>query len=191
MSFCVASYFTCSPGASSASATSASSPIEGAARPYRCASLLSMRFPRKPNRKHRPILQRTCCGAVRTAADRWPSSNGSQRHNSNSVLRRYRPRLHELTRPHTAPSARCRASCPSVSQFQPDIFFLSLPWLTALIHSSLLNCADSSSTGLDHSGQRLHTSLAPFNLHKSRVRRASGFLLTAFSNATPHTFLQP
>jgi hypothetical protein len=27
-------------------------------------------------------------------------------------------------------------------------------------------------------------------LHKTRVRRASGFLLTAFSNATPHTFLQ-
>ena len=24
--------------------------------------------------------------------------------------------------------------------------------------------------------------------HKSRVRRASGLLLTAFSNATPHTF---
>ena len=34
-----------------------------------------------------------------------------------------------------------------------------------------------------------HLSLAPFNLHKARVRRASGFLLTAFSNATPHTFL--
>ncbi|MGC1163032.1 MAG: hypothetical protein WA881_13050, partial [Candidatus Sulfotelmatobacter sp.] len=34
-----------------------------------------------------------------------------------------------------------------------------------------------------------HPSLAPFNLHKSRVRRASGFLLTAFSNATPHTVL--
>ena len=30
----------------------------------------------------------------------------------------------------------------------------------------------------------------PFNLHKSRVHRASGFLLTTFSNATPHTFLQ-
>jgi hypothetical protein len=28
-------------------------------------------------------------------------------------------------------------------------------------------------------------------LHKARVRRASGFLLTAFSNATPHTFFQP
>jgi len=29
------------------------------------------------------------------------------------------------------------------------------------------------------------------NLHKSRVRRARGFLPTAFSNATPHTFFQP
>ena len=29
-------------------------------------------------------------------------------------------------------------------------------------------------------------SLAPFNLHKTRVRRASGFLLTAFSNARPN-----
>jgi len=28
-------------------------------------------------------------------------------------------------------------------------------------------------------------------LHKYRARRASGFLLTAFSNATPHTFFQP
>jgi hypothetical protein len=28
-------------------------------------------------------------------------------------------------------------------------------------------------------------------LHKSRVRRASGFLLTAFSNTTPLTFFQP
>jgi hypothetical protein len=39
--------------------------------------------------------------------------------------------------------------------------------------------------------QLLQTSLAPFNLHKYRARRASGFLLTAFSNATPHTFFQP
>jgi hypothetical protein len=31
-----------------------------------------------------------------------------------------------------------------------------------------------------------HLSLAPFNLHKTRVRRASGFLLTAFSNARPN-----
>ncbi|MGA8619734.1 MAG: hypothetical protein WB660_14605, partial [Candidatus Sulfotelmatobacter sp.] len=35
------------------------------------------------------------------------------------------------------------------------------------------------------SGRLQHLSLAPFNLHKDRVRRASGFLLTAFSNARP------
>jgi hypothetical protein len=34
--------------------------------------------------------------------------------------------------------------------------------------------------------QLQHPSFAPFNLHKARVRRASGFLLTAFSNARPN-----
>src|SRR5262249_1576690 len=33
-----------------------------------------------------------------------------------------------------------------------------------------------------------YTPCSLHNLHNSRVRRASGFLLTAFSNATPHTF---
>jgi hypothetical protein len=42
--------------------------------------------------------------------------------------------------------------------------------------------------GSDDSHELLHPLFAPFNLHRSRVRRASGFLLTAFSNATPHTF---
>jgi hypothetical protein len=36
-----------------------------------------------------------------------------------------------------------------------------------------------------NSGQLQHLPLAPFNLHNDRVRRASGFLLTAFSNARP------
>ena len=36
------------------------------------------------------------------------------------------------------------------------------------------------------SRQLQHLSLTPFNLHKARVRRASGFLLTAFSNARPN-----
>jgi hypothetical protein len=35
------------------------------------------------------------------------------------------------------------------------------------------------------SRQLQHLSFAAFNLHKARVRRASGFLLTAFSNAPP------
>jgi hypothetical protein len=37
------------------------------------------------------------------------------------------------------------------------------------------------------SRQLHHLSLASFNLHKARVRRASGFLLTAFSNARPQS----
>jgi hypothetical protein len=74
-----------------------------------------------------------------------------------------------------------------VSPFHPDSSFLSSlssPRLTSAIDPSLHRCAGSSSTGLDDSHQLLHLSLAPFNLHKARVRRASGFLLTAFSNTT-------
>src|SRR5215831_9883982 len=191
MSFSVASYFTCSPRASSASATSASSPTEGAPLCCHGASPLSTPLHRKTNQKRRPLLQRTRCGAVPSAADRWPSSNDSQRHNSNSVLHRSWPRLHEITRPYTALSTGFRASRRSVSPFHPNIFFLSPPSLTSAIDSSSHKCARSSSTGFDDSRELLHPSLAPFNLHNSRVHRPSGFLLTAFSDATPHTFFPP
>jgi short subunit dehydrogenase len=97
-------------------------------------------------------------------------------------------RLHEITRSHTARSGGFRASRRSVSWLHPDTFFLSPPRLTSPINSSLHRCADSSSTGLNRPANFDTPSLAPFNLHNSRVRRASGFLLTAFSNATPHTF---
>src|ERR1700756_1677224 len=188
MSFCVASYFTCSPRASSASATSASSPTEAAPPCCHSASPLSTPLHRKTNRKRRPLLQRTRCGAVPTVADLWPSSNDSPRRNSNSVLHHSWPQLHEITPPHTALSARCRASRRSASRFHPTLFFLSPPRLTSATDSSLPKCADSCCTGPDDSRELLHPSFAPFNLHRSRVRRASGFLLTAFSNATPHTF---
>jgi hypothetical protein len=118
-------------------------------------------------------------------------SNDSPPHNSNSVLHRSWSPLHEITRPHTALSARFRASRGSVSPLPPDIFFLSPSRLISAIDSSLPRYAGSSSTGCDDSHELLHPSLAPFNLHKSRVPRASGFLLTAFSNATPHTLFQP
>jgi hypothetical protein len=72
-------------------------------------------------------------------------------------------------------------------RYTPDIFFLSPPSLTPAIDSPLHRCAGSFCTGPDDSRELLHPSLAPFNLHKSRVRRASGFLLTAFSNTTPLT----
>ena len=192
MSFCVASYFICSPRASSASVISASSLTEGAPPCCHGALPLSPPLHRNANRKPRLLLQRsTHYGAVPSAADRWPSSNDSRRHNSNSVLHRCWPRLHEITRPHTALSARFRASRRSVSPLHPDIFFLSSPRFTLAIDSSLHRCTDCYSTGLDDSREFPHPSLPPFNLHKARVRRASGFLLTAFSNATPHTFFQP
>src|SRR5271165_3724745 len=107
------------------------------------------------------------------------------------ILHHSWPRLHEITRPHTALSARFRASRRSVSPLHPDIFFLSPPRLPSAINSSLHRCAGCYSTRLDDSRQLLQTSLAPFNLHKYRARRASGFLLTAFSNATPHALFQP
>src|SRR5215813_13881812 len=133
MSFCVASCFTCSRRASSASATSASSPTEAALLSCRYASLLCMQFHRKPNRNPRP--HQPPCGAVPSALDPWPSWNDSPRRNSNSVLHHSWPQLHELTRSHTAlatlPSVR-----RSVSPFHPDIFFLSLPRSTSVIDSS-------------------------------------------------------
>src|SRR5579864_535427 len=181
MSSCAASYCTCSPRASSASATSASSPTEGVPFCCRCALPLSTQFHRELKPKPRPLQLLTRCGAVPSAADRWPSSNDLQPHNSNSVLHRSWPRLHEITRPHTALSARFRASRRSVPSLHPDIFFLSRLRLTSASTGSFC-------TGPDDSRELLHPLLAPFNLHRSRVRRTSGFLLTAFSNATPHTF---
>ena len=189
MSFCVASYFTCSPRASFASATSASLPTEGALLSCRCASLLSTQFHRKPNQNARPHPSPSPCGAAPTAMDRWSLSNDSRQHNSSSVPRLARPRLHETTRPHTALSPRFRMFRRSVSRLRPDIFFLSSPRLTLAIDSSLHRYAGCYSSGLDHSRELLQASLPSFNLHKSRVRHASGFLLTAFSNATRHTFI--
>jgi hypothetical protein len=60
-------------------------------------------------------------------------------------------RLHEITRPHTARSARFRASRPSVPLLHPDISFLSPPRLTSVIDSSLHGCAGCYSSGLAHS----------------------------------------
>ncbi len=175
MSFCVASYFTCSPRASSASATSASSPTEAAPPCCHGASPLSTPLHRQTNRKRRPLLH-TRCGAVPTVADPWPSSNDSPQHNSNSVLHRPWPRLHEITRPHTALSARFKASRRSVSRLHPDIFFLSSPRLTSAINSSLHRCAGSSSTRLDDSHELLH----PRSLHSICISPASAAPAASF-----------
>src|SRR5437660_12056903 len=180
MSFFGASCFTCYPRASSASATSASSPTESAPPYCHDASPLSTPLHRKTNRKRRPLLHHTRCGAAPSAAQRWPLSNDSPPHNSNSVLHRSWPRLHEITRPHTAMSPPLRPSRRSVSPLHPDIFFLSLPPVTPAIDSSSHSCASCNSTSLYDSPELLQPLLAPFNLHKFRIRRASGFLLRLF-----------
>ena len=151
MSFCGVSYCICSPRASSASATSASSPTEDAPSCCHGASPLSTPLHRKTNRKPRPLLQHTRCGAVPSAAGPWWSSSDSRRHNSNSVLHRPGPRLHEITRPHTALSTRFTASRRSVSPLPLDNFFLSPTRLTPASDSSLHRCAGCYSSGLDHS----------------------------------------
>src|SRR5262245_20210058 len=135
MSFCVASYFTCSPSASSVSATSASSPIECAPLCCHAVSPLSTQFHRQSNRSPRPH-QPPPYGVVPSAVDRWSLSSDSRQHNSNFVLHRSCPPLHEPTRPYTALSARFKASRRSVSRFHPTLFFLSPSRLTSPIDSS-------------------------------------------------------
>jgi len=184
MSFSVASYFTCSPRASSASATSASSPTDGAPPCCHGVSPLSTPLHRKTNPKRRSLPLRTRCGAVPSAADRWRWSNDSPQRNSNSVLHHSWPQLHELTAP-TSHSLRFRASRQCVSPLHPHIFFLSPPTLISALDSCSHSSAICQPSNLYLSCEPLHPSLAPFNLHKSRVRRPSGFLLTAFSDATP------
>ena len=137
MSLYVASYFICCPRASSASATSASSPIEAAPLSCRCVSLLFTQFHGKPNPNPRPHQSPSPYGAALTAVDRWSLSNDSRRHNSSSVPHPAWPRLHEIIRPHTALSPRFRAFRRSVSPLRPDILFLFPPRLTSAIDSSL------------------------------------------------------
>src|ERR1700741_79972 len=125
MSFSVVSYFTCSPRASSASATSASSPTVDAPPCCHGASPLSMPLPRTTNRKPRPLLQRTRYGAVPSAAGPWWSSSDSRRHKSNFVLHRSWSPLHEINHQHTALWARFRAYSRSFSA--PHRHLLTLP----------------------------------------------------------------
>src|SRR5437588_6322591 len=191
MSSCGVSCSTCSPRASSASATSASSLTEAAPLCCRYASPLSTPLLRKPTPNPRPRPPCTRCGAVPSAADRWWSSNDSRQHNSNSVLHRSWSRLHEITRPQPQLPARFSASRRSLSPSPLDTFFTPSGRIASNNNSPSHTPALPSSTCFYPSSGLLHPSLAPFNLHKARVHRPSGFLLTAFSNATPHTFLQP
>src|SRR5579863_8398512 len=150
MSSCAASSCICSPRALFASATSASWPTEGAPPCCHRASPLFTPLHRKTNRKRRPLLQRTRCGAVPSAVDRWPSSNDSQPHNSNSVLHRSRLRLHEITRPQPQLLPRFSALRRSVSPSPLDTFFMPQSRFRFKRHFALPMRVNSSAGDLDH-----------------------------------------
>ena len=65
-----------------------------------------------------------------------------------------------------------KASRRSVSPFHPDIFFLSLPRSASAIDSSLHSGPLPSPPVLTTPANFYTPQLAPFNSHKSRVRRA-------------------
>jgi len=176
MSFSVASYFTCSPRASSASATSAFSPTEGAPPCCHGASPLFTPLHRKTNRKRRPLLHRTRCGAVPSAADRWPSSNDSPRHNSNFVLHRSRSQLHEITRPQPQLLARFSALRRSLSPSPLDTFFIPQSSFASSATLPLPMRVGSSATDLDHPDNFYK----PLLLHSISISTASAAPAASF-----------
>src|SRR6266567_6738017 len=113
MSSCAASYCICSPRASSASATSASSPIGGAPLCCHFAWQHSAQFHPRPNQKLPPLRNRNLFGVAPTVADRWRSSNALPLLKSNSVLHHCWSLLrNETPRPQLETSARFPAPVP-------------------------------------------------------------------------------
>jgi len=187
MSSCAASYSICSPRASFVSVTSAFLPTAAAPRYCRYASQHSAQFHRRSNQKLPPPSNRTLFGAAPTVADQWWSSNDLLLLNSNSVLHHCRSLLpHQTARPQLENSARFTAPRPRppCSRREPRCASSVIP--SSTVDSCSHTLADLFLRFRADSRQLQHLSLAPFNLHMARVRRASGFLLTAFSNAPPN-----
>ena len=67
----------------------------------------------------------------------------------------------------------------------PDLILTFAPYPTVFHHRFSFPRSQQAPPPLPCRLQLQHLFLAPFNLHKDRVRRTSGFLLTAFSNARP------
>ncbi len=176
MSSCVASSFTCSPRASSASATSASSPIEGTPPCCHGASPLSTLLPRKTNRKLRWLLPRTRCGAVPSAADRWSLSNDSLLPNSNSVLHRSWPRLHEITRPTHRTVGALQSLSPNCVSITPRPFFTPQSGIAPTATSPVPMPVGSSVTDLDYP----NNFYKPLSLHSICISPASAAPAASF-----------
>jgi hypothetical protein len=92
---------------------------------------------------------------------------------------------YEIPRPQLENSARFTALRPRPPCSWPDPYFAPSVTPFSTIDSRCHTLRPPAFRFRADSCQLQHLSFAPFNLHKSRVRRASGFLLTAFSNARP------
>jgi hypothetical protein len=151
-----------------------------------CFAALAQLHPR-PNQRPPPPTNRTLFGVAQSVADRWRSSNDLLLLKSNSVLHHGCSILpHETALPQLANSARFTALRPRPSYSRPDRYFAPAFTPSSTIDSRSHPLADLFLRFRADSRQLQHLCLTPFNLHKARVRRASGFLLTAFSNARPN-----
>src|SRR6266481_2645140 len=113
MSSCAASCCICSLKASSASATSASSPTGGVLRFCRFAWQHWAQFLRRSNQKPPPLSNRNLFGVAPSVADRWRSSNDLLLLKSNSVLHHGWSLLqHETACPQLENTARFTALRP-------------------------------------------------------------------------------
>ena len=106
MSSCAASCCMYSPKASSAFATSVSSPTAGVPLCCRFAGKRSARYNRKLNQKHPQPMNPACFGFVPTVVGQCGSSNDLPLPNSNSVLHRTRLRLPHETAVHNTKTSR-------------------------------------------------------------------------------------
>src|ERR1019366_9555585 len=109
MSSCDSSCYTCFPKASSAFATSASSPTGGGPLSCHFAGKPSLRFSRKPNHQPPPPRKPDRFGSVPTVAGPWWSSRGLRRLRSSSVRHPFSPEPPHET---TFPSSLTRSPSP-------------------------------------------------------------------------------
>src|ERR1019366_9105782 len=163
MSSCAASCYTCFPKASSAFATSASSPTGGGPLSCHFAGKPSQRFSRKPNHKHPPPRKPDRFGSVPTVADRWWSSRDLRRLRSSSVRHPFSPEPPHET---TFPSSLTRCPSPPAGGVRPastqPILASLLPAPVAVPQASLLT---------------------PTRLNRHNRLPRGGFLQTAVSDA--------
>src|SRR5271157_6086301 len=128
MSSCAAPCCTCFPKASSAFATSVSSPTGGGLLCCRFAGKPSPWFSRKPNQKHPPLKKPDRFGSVLTVAGRWWSSRGLAPPNSNSARHPCSPEPPHET---TIPSSLTRCTSPPPGVVRPTCLRTSHPFPTS------------------------------------------------------------